>query len=274
LIYLPVPYVAINALIIQLITLPIGKLMERALPKYRLSVFGYSFSLNPAPFNIKEHTVISVMINVVFDGTPITDIASASRFIYHIKWSVGKQLFLGIGAQMLGFSLAGVLRQFLVWPANMIWPGVLVRCALLNTMHSNYGKKETKHISRERFLYIACLCSFLWYWVPGYLWTGLSVFNWVCWIAPENVVVNSLFGTVSGLGMGLFTLDWAAVSVLGSPLVVPVCPVNALRMARETHCLVTVLGAAQHVRRVLVDNMGHVSHYVGYVYFRPIAFGH
>jgi OPT oligopeptide transporter protein len=226
LIYLPVPFIAINSLLIQLIALPIGKLMEWALPKYRLSVFGYSFSLNPGPFNIKEHTLIAVMVNVVFDGTPITDIASASRIVYHIRWSVGKQFFLGIGAQLLGFSLAGVLRRFLVWPASMIWPGVLVRCALLNTMHSNYGKKDTKHISRERFLYIATICSFVWYWVPGYLWTGLSVFNWACWIAPQNVVVNSLFGTLSGLGMGLFTFDWAAVSVLGSPLVVPVCLIH------------------------------------------------
>lgn len=220
-----VPYVVITVLFVQLVTFPLGKLMERILPKYRISAFGYSLSLNPGPFNIKEHALIAIMVNVILEGVAITDIASAMHILYGVKWPIGKQFLLGLCFQLLGFSFAGVLRQFLVWPASMIWPGVLVRCALLNTMHSNYGKKDTKHISRERFLYLACLCSFVWYWVPGYLWTGLSVFNWVCWIAPNNVVVNSLFGSISGLGMGLLSFDWVAISAIGSPLVVPVCSV-------------------------------------------------
>ncbi|KAH9050471.1 OPT-domain-containing protein [Lactarius hengduanensis] len=215
------PFVVINVLLVQVITLPLGKFLEWALPKYRLTVFGYSMSLNPGPFNIKEHTLIAIMVNVVVDGTPVTDMAASMRIVYGVEWSIGKQFLFGLAVQLLGFSFAGILRQFLVWPSSMIWPGVLVRCALLNTMHSNYGKKDTKHISRERFLYIACASSFVWYWFPGYIWTGLSVFNWVCWIAPNNVVVNSLFGSISGLGMGLFTFDWVMISEVGSPLVIP-----------------------------------------------------
>jgi hypothetical protein len=199
-----------------------GKFLEWVLPRYRISVFGRSFSLNPGPFNIKEHTLIAIMVNVDVDGATITDISAAMRVVYGVRWSIGKQFFLGIVLRVFGFSFAGVLRQFLVWPSSMIWPGVLVRCALLNAMHSNYGKKDTKHISRERFLYLTMLGSFLYYWLPGYLWTGLSVFNWVCWIAPNNVVVNSLFGTISGLGMGLVTFDWAQITAVGSPLVIPV----------------------------------------------------
>jgi len=217
-----VPFVTISVLFAILITLPLGKLLEWILPNYRISVLGHSVSLNPGPFNIKEHTLVGIMANVVVAGTSITDVASAMHIVYGIKWSFGKTFLLGLPIQIIGFSFAGVLRQFLVWPSNMIWPGVLVRCALLNAMHSNYGKKDTKHISREQFFYLACLCSFVWYWVPGYLWTGLSVFNWVCWIAPNNVVVNNLFGTISGLGMGLFTFDWVAISAIGSPLVIPV----------------------------------------------------
>jgi len=219
-----VPYVTISVLFASLLTLPLGKLLEWILPKYRISVLGHSVSLNPGPFNIKEHTLIAIMANLV-QGAAISDVASTMHIVYSIKWSIGKKLLLGLPIQIIGFSFAGVLRQFLVWPSSMIWPGVLVRCALLNAIHSNYGKKDTNHISRERFFYLACLCSFVWYWVPGYLWTGLSMFNWVCWIAPNNVVVNNLFGTISGLGMGLFTFDWVAISAIGSPLVTPVCRV-------------------------------------------------
>ena len=218
-----VPSVVISPLFAILIALPLGKLLEWILPKYRISVFGHSFSLNPGPFNIKEHTVIAVMTNLV-EGAAIANVATAMHIVYGINWSIGKTFLLGFPIHFIGFSFAGLLRQFLVWPSSMIWPGVLVRCNLLNAIHSNYGKNDANHIPRELFFYLACLGSFVWYWVPGYLWTGLSVFNWVCWIAPNNVVVNSLFGSISGLGMGLFTFDWNAISAVGSPLVIPVSP--------------------------------------------------
>ena len=48
---------------------------------------------------------------------------------------------------------------------------------------------------------------------------ALSYFNWVCWIAPNNIVVNQLFGYTSGLGMSLITFDWAQIAYIGSPLV-------------------------------------------------------
>jgi hypothetical protein len=50
----------------------------------------------------------------------------------------------------------------------------------------------------------------------------LGWFNWVCWIAPNNIVVNNLFGYVSGLGMGFLTFDWAMISYFRSPLVIPI----------------------------------------------------
>ena len=41
-------------------------------------------------------------------------------------------------------------------------------------------------------------------------------------LAPtENLVVNQLFGTVSGLGMGVITFDWCQIAYIGSPLMVP-----------------------------------------------------
>ena len=230
-----VPYVTFSVLFATLLTLTLGKLLEWILPKYRISALGYSFCLNPGPFNIKEHTLIAIMANAVVGGTSITDVASSIHIVYGIKWSIGKKLLLGLPMQIIGFSFAGALRRFLVWPSSMIWPGVLVRCALLNSIHSNYRKKDMDHISRERFFYLACLSSFVWYWVPGYLWTGLSVFNWVCWIAPNNVVVNSLFGSISGFGMGLFTFDWVAVSALGSPLVIPVSLIGILHSNNTQH---------------------------------------
>ncbi len=76
-------------------------------------------------------------------------------------------------------------------------------------------------MTRERFFLIFFIGSLVYYFIPGYLFTALSVFNWICWIVPNNVTVNSLFGAY-GLGMSVLTFDWTMISYLGSPLVTPV----------------------------------------------------
>jgi OPT family oligopeptide transporter len=51
---------------------------------------------------------------------------------------------------------------------------------------------------------------------------GLSYFLWITWIAPNNVVVNQLFGGPSGFGLFPLTFDWTIVSgYLTSPLIFP-----------------------------------------------------
>jgi len=100
-----------------------------------------------------------------------------------------------------------------------VWPANLVTAAVFNTLHSQQyaGAGNRGGISRERFFAYALCASAVWYIVPGYLFQGLSVFGWVTWFAPNNVIVNQLFGVNTGLGMGLLTFDWAQVSTLQFP---------------------------------------------------------
>lgn len=145
-----------------------------------------------------------------------------------------------MSTQLLGFSIGGILRRFLVQPPSMsahiyilwkhsltnvvssVWPTNLVSCALLNTLHSqSYAGMGTRGgISRERFFLYAWTAGVCWYFLPGYLFQALSYFSWVCWIAPNNIVVNQLFGYVNGLGMSLITFDWAQISYIGEHVVV------------------------------------------------------
>jgi hypothetical protein len=61
----------------------------------------------------------------------------------------------------------------------------------------------------------------VWYFFPGYLFSALSYFNWVCWISPNNIPVNQMFGYYSGMGMSIITFDWSQIAYIGSPLVSP-----------------------------------------------------
>lgn len=69
-----------------------------------------------------------------------------------------------MSTQLIGFSIGGVARRFLVQPPSMIWPANLVTCALFNTLHSQTyaGAGAPTGISRERFFSYVFLASFVW----------------------------------------------------------------------------------------------------------------
>ncbi|CAK5262981.1 unnamed protein product [Mycena citricolor] len=213
------PSVSVTGIIAQLLSLPIGRAWAKFMPNFRI----FGLELNPGPFGIKEHVLITIMASVGSGSAYATDIVAVQRVFYHQQYNFLFQWLLVMSTQLIGFSIGGVARRFLVQPPSMIWPANLVTCALFNTLHaSEYAGVGTRGgISREKFFYIALACSFSWYLVPGYLFTALSYFSWVCWIVPDNIVVNQLFGVETGLGMGLLTFDWAQIAYTGSPLATP-----------------------------------------------------
>ncbi|GAA5917002.1 hypothetical protein JCM6882_001299 [Rhodosporidiobolus microsporus] len=222
------PAPLITPIITQVLSYPFGKLLARFLPiaSWRTPQWTRRFgvpelvSINPGPFNIKEHTVLVIMANISTAPAFAVNFSLMSDKYYGIAQGVGFDILLVLTTQLLGFGAAGLCRRFLVWPAAMIWPQNLVFCTLLNTLHAEDEDQE-KGPSRFRFFIYVISGAFIWYWIPGYLFVALSAFSWVCWIKPNNVVVNQLFGVSSGLGMGLFTFDWSQIAYLNSPLVVP-----------------------------------------------------
>lgn len=213
------PSVNLTGMVAQLLSFPMGRLWAAVVPN--VSVFGVH--LNPGPFTIKEHVLITIMATVGWQSAYATDVIAVQRVFYHQTPNFSYQWMLVMSTQLIGFSLGGVMRRFLVLPPSMIWPATLVNCALFNTLHaqSYAGMGNRGGISRERFfLYVFCGgCA--WYFVPGYLFQALSYFTWVCWIAPDNVVVNQLFGYESGLGMSLITFDWSQITYIVNPLATP-----------------------------------------------------
>ncbi|TFK87105.1 OPT oligopeptide transporter [Polyporus arcularius HHB13444] len=215
------PSITVTGITAQLLSYPLGRLWAYAMPQVRI----FGLSVNPGPFTVKEHVLITIMANVGFQSAYATDILAVQRVFYNQVYSFAYQWMLIMSTQLIGFSIGGIARRFLVSPPSMIWPTNLVTCALFNTLHSQRYAGIGGHggMSRERFFFYAFLGSFLWFFFPGYIFQALSYFNWVCWIAPKNIVVNQLFGYYTGLGMSLVTFDWSqiAYSGIGSPLATP-----------------------------------------------------
>ncbi|XAR73036.1 hypothetical protein NMG60_11019887 [Bertholletia excelsa] len=215
----------ITQITVQVATLPIGHFLHAVLPstKFRIPGFGSRrFSLNPCPFNMKEHVLISIFANAgsaFGNGSAYAvGIVTIIKAFYRRNISFLAGWILIITTQVLGYGWAGLLRKYVVEPAHMWWPSTLVQVSLFRALH----EKDKERMSRAKFFLIALICSFCWYLVPGYLFTTLTSISWVCWAFSHSLTAQQLGSGMKGLGLGALTLDWTAVaSFLFSPLISP-----------------------------------------------------
>lgn len=220
------PSIGLGALIAQIIAWPIGHGWAKVMPKREFNTLGLKWSLNPGPFNIKEHSIIVVMASVSFSVAYATDIILAQKVFYKQDFGIGWQFMLTISTQSLGYGIAGIMRKFLVYPASMIWPGNLVSVVLMNAMYEKNEHPDPTILGgkmpRYRWFALITLASFVYYFIPGFLAQFLSAFAFATWIAPQNPVINQLFGASTGLSILPITFDWTQISgFVGSPLIPP-----------------------------------------------------
>ncbi|RFU36073.1 hypothetical protein B7463_g213, partial [Scytalidium lignicola] len=227
------PGIYVGTFVAQIIAYPIGVAMAKWLPTKKVTIFGYDFSLNPGPFNQKEHMLITVMSNVAYGGSGgtayVTYVFQVLKLdIYYgekeLANSAGFQLLLVLSTQLVGYGCAGLSRRFLVYPATMIWPKNLAQIALNKALHKDDGRTIVHgwSISRFKFFGIVSVGMFIYFWFPDYIFQGLSFFNWLTWISPNNVKLAIITGSICGLGLNPWpTFDWNIFSFLYDPIITP-----------------------------------------------------
>ncbi|KAF8184638.1 small oligopeptide transporter [Mycena galopus ATCC 62051] len=218
---LRLPSIGISGLVVQLLTFPVGHAWAAYIPRWRIM----GVNLNPGPFTVKEHVLITIMVNI---GITTHLVASAfelrstsvavQRVYYGQVYDFGCELFVVMSTQLIGFSVGGIASRFLVAPPSMIWPANLVACVVFNTLHSRFHSAvdvDTRGgLSRQRFFLYALFGSFAWL-------QALSFFSWVTWFRPNNPTIAQMFGYVHGMGMSIITLDWNQIAFVSSPLATP-----------------------------------------------------
>lgn len=102
----------VSMISVQVATLPIGRFMAGVLPdsKFRIPGFGErQFSLNPGPFNVKEHVLISIFANAgagFGSGTAYAvSIVDIIKAFYRRKISFLAGWILVITTQVIYFNL-------------------------------------------------------------------------------------------------------------------------------------------------------------------------
>ncbi|KAJ1856495.1 hypothetical protein GGH12_003278 [Coemansia sp. RSA 1822] len=244
--------IALNLLIVQLLCYPMGVAMAWGLPKRTWNLFGYKWTMNPGEFTIKEHVLISLMSNASAFMALTVDIFAVLRLYYNPSFPLWAALLLLLSGQMFAYALAGLSRALLVLPAPMIWPSSLINASLFRTFHEHqdhtvettseeavpdtariphvrrrwqwrWRRASFSKITRTRFFWVCFICSFVWYFIPGYFLQMLSTVSLLCLVAPNNQLANMIGDGKQGLGVLAFSLDWSVFSnaFLQSPIATP-----------------------------------------------------
>jgi OPT family oligopeptide transporter len=207
--------VSVSVIFLTVISYVAGNAMA-AIPRY--GVIGRW--LNPHDFNSKEHLAIIVMSGSASGAAYATEVLATQKLYYNVVPSTTVAILLLLSSQLLGYGMAGVLRQSLVYPTKMLWPGTLPLNSLIETLHRD--RSEMK--KRFNFFWIIFSVVAVWELFPQYVapfLTGVSIF---CLVNRQSVVFTNIFGGSNGNeGLGLLALsfDWQYITTgcFVSPLI-------------------------------------------------------
>ena len=222
------PAISLAVAVVQIFLYPSGLLCEWILPKWKIKLWkNWVIDLNPGPYTYKEQMLATIFCSVSGGGTSYVSsniLMQKLEMFYDNKWvDFGYQVLLILSTNFMGIGLAGLIRKFAVYPVQAVWPIILPGIALNKTLLTKSKKQNINgwKISGYSFFFIVFAASFLYFWVPNYLFQALSYFSWLAWIKPDNQNLAVVTGFIGGLGLNpIPTFDWNMIS-LNSPLKVP-----------------------------------------------------
>ncbi|KAF4922513.1 Oligopeptide transporter 2 [Colletotrichum viniferum] len=191
---------------------PLGRLLARILPAYTVPLGRFSFSLNPGPFSIKEHAIIGIAANAGSQGQWATYLPTNAALYYGITINPAIALFFGWGASLLGFAFAAMVRKILIDDPEFIFPLSLQQVTLYRSMQ---GKSELhKSVSQKQMkvFWWILLGTFVWQFLPEYIFPFVAALAPLCWFASCNHVVNFLGAGRGGVGLLNITLNWSNIT--------------------------------------------------------------
>ncbi|KAG0029822.1 hypothetical protein BGZ82_007715 [Podila clonocystis] len=221
-------YSSYSIFFVNLATYYLGKVMARILPKFKVSLIGQEFSLNPGPFNIKEHAAIGIAVNSGASAAYAVDILAATDLFLEYRIDAIGGILLIITTQCLGYGMAGLLRKYIVYPAEMVWWQNLVQVSFYNTLHNSDEYKRIRLVrgwTRMKFFWVVCGITFLYQLIPQWIFPLLMYVDWICWIQPFNRNFWALFSSAQGGGILSLSFDWTSIQgqTLYYPLYAQLC---------------------------------------------------
>jgi len=118
--------------------------------------------LNPGPFNTKEHAAAVIMASAASVSALSTEALAVQKLFYGGYPSQCAGVFITLSSQLIGYGIAGKLRETLLWPVKEFYQANLPITTSLETLHR--GKVETK--TRLRVFWIIFVSLLIWQLFP------------------------------------------------------------------------------------------------------------
>ncbi|KAJ6081657.1 hypothetical protein N7499_006531 [Penicillium canescens] len=219
------PSITLGSAVAQILLYPCGLFLAWVLPDWGFMIGGKRVSLNPGPWTYKEQMLSTIIIDVGLTSAYCFWNIQTQTVYYQDKWlTPGYSILLLLSTQLLGLGFSGLLRRFVVYPVEALWPNILPTLAL-NRALLVPEKKEMIYgwsMSRYKFFFVVFTAMFVYFWLPDFIFQALSYFAWMTWIAPNNFNLNMITGSLNGLGFNpISSFDWNVISVYSYPLTYP-----------------------------------------------------
>ncbi|KAJ7362691.1 OPT oligopeptide transporter [Mycena albidolilacea] len=199
------PSLSLTYVVAQLLVFPVGKAWER-LPTWRVGFRSFSFRINPGKFNVKQHAITVICVNLTASTAYAMGglVAMTSEQFWNRDFGAGFGVLFILTTQFIGLSrifVAGLARRWIVYPGALIWPSTLSSTVLFRVLHEpqEYGSANGWTMTRYKFFFAVTAGSFVWFWFPDYIFQALS----------------------SGLGLIPISFDWTVITYAGAPLTTP-----------------------------------------------------
>lgn len=208
--------ISVSTAVIQMFLYPMGRAWAKWVPCWGFSIKNKRFALNvETPWTDKEQMFCTLIIAISMpDFYPSYNIL-VQKLYYGQDVSFNYQFWLSLCVQMMGFGFSGVLRKFVVYPVKAMWPTSLSTIALNRTLLIPEQRPTTGgkfFLTRYKVFFIAFSFMVLYQWIPGYLFEGLSTFNWITWTAPDNWKLAVVTGGVTGVGLNpIASFDYSVI---------------------------------------------------------------
>ncbi|KAG5927758.1 hypothetical protein E4U42_001805 [Claviceps africana] len=219
------PAISVSSSVVQILLYPCGVFLARVLPDWGIKIAGKRHSLNPGPWSYKEQMLSTIIVDVGISTAYCFWNIQTQTIYYKDEWLTPAYcILLLLSTQLMGLGFSGLLRRFVIYPVDALWPSILPTLAL-NRALLLPEKKETIHgwnMSRYKFFFVFFTIAAVYFWLPDFIFPALSMFAWMTWIAPNNFNVNTITGSLSGMGYNpISSFDWNTLSTYTAPLSYP-----------------------------------------------------
>ncbi|KAK9365563.1 OPT oligopeptide transporter protein-domain-containing protein [Lipomyces kononenkoae] len=220
------PSIVLNATVLQILIYPSGKFISKVLPAWTLNIFGCKVPINPGPWTFKEQMFVTIMTNVGGGAMNFFHYGLVMRLgiFFNNEWVQYGFLFLmSFVTQFFGFGLAGIMRRYVIYETKSVFPTILPILQLNRALLLPEPKQNINGwtISKYKLFWTVFVAMFVYFFLPDYLFTALSTFSWITWIAPNNKTLAFITGSKMGLGINPWTtFDWSVINY-ATPLIVP-----------------------------------------------------